>query len=262
MNCEHVRDLHDPFLDGELAPLERAAVEAHLSHCASCGARDDQGRALKAAIRGTARRYAAPPLLAARVRRDLGHTTASRWRNLRYLSVGWNPVAIAASLLLTIATSIGVTASYLSPAPEEQVVQDLVASHVRSLMGEHLVDIASTDQRTVRPFLAGKVEVEPPTIDMASTGFSLVGARLDYVADHRCAALVYRHDKHVINVMVWARGAEDEDATESYQRQGYNLIHMTEDNLDYWAVSDLDRGELGGFMNHLMTATQAADTQT
>jgi anti-sigma factor RsiW len=262
MNCEELRGLHDLYLDGELAAPEFAEVEAHLRLCPGCRAVIDTARALTRAIQRKVQRHAAPPLVTARLRRALGHTPRHRLQALRYLGVGWNPLAIAASLLLTIATSAGVTAAYVSPAPEQAVVQQLVASHVRSMMGDHLTDVASSDQHIVRPFFAGKVDAAPPAVDLAKAGFPLLGGRLDYVADHRCAALVYRHDTHIINVMVWPREASDEETTEAYARQGYNLVHVTEGSLDYWAVSDLDRGKLDEFMSDLMSAARAGNTQT
>lgn len=256
MNCEELRDLYDPYVDGELAAPVVAMVEAHLQSCVSCRAVVDERHALKAAIQRTARRYATPPLFAARLRRQMKVSPTTRFSSLRYLGAGWNPVAIAASLLLAIATSVGVTTSYVAPDREEQVVGQVVASHVRSLMGAHLTDVTFSQEAGLRSLFAGNVEAVPATVDMAAAGYTLVGGRLDYVADHRCAALVYRHDKHVVNLEVWRRDSSDrDDVTESYAREGYNLVHVTAGDLDYWAVSDLSRGELGNFMRDYVIAT-------
>ena len=36
MSCERIQDLLSPYLDGELAPAERAEVDAHLAACPEC----------------------------------------------------------------------------------------------------------------------------------------------------------------------------------------------------------------------------------
>ena len=259
MNCEELHHLRDLYVDEELAAPVTAMVEAHLKSCADCQLRIVRVRALKASIRQTALRYAAPPLLAARLRRDTKTSLASRFGGLRHLRTGWNPVAIAASLLLAIATSVGVTDSYVAPHHEDHVVAEVVASHVRSLMGDHLTDVSFSQQPALRSFFAGKVEVLPPAVEMASAGYTLVGGRLDYVANHRCAALVFRHDKQVINLEMWSRDDGDPDVTESYTRDGYNLVHLTEGNMDYWAISNLSTPELGDFMRDFATAAERSD---
>lgn len=258
MNCEELRDLQHVYVDGDLSAPVIATVDAHLSDCIDCRRLVDEDRVVKSAIQRTASRYAAPPLLAARLRREIQAPTPGRFHSLRYLGTGWNPAAIAASLLLAIASSVSITGSYVAPDREEQVVSQVVASHVRSLMGEHLTDVAFTTPSSMRPFFAGKVEAPPPAVDISRSGYALVGGRLDYVADHRCAALVYRRDKHVINLEVWTRGSEDRDVTEFYARQGYNLVHLTAGNLDYWAISDLSRTELGDFVHDFATAAETA----
>ena len=168
-------------------------------------------------------------------------------------------MAIAASLALAIATSVGITDSYVAPDHENQVVAEVVASHVRSLMGDHLTDVAFSQQPALRSFFAGKVEVLPPAVEMASAGYTLVGGRLDYVANHRCAALVFRHDKQVINLEMWSRDDGDPDVTESYTRDGYNLVHLTEGNMDYWAISNLSTPELGDFMRDFAAAAESSN---
>jgi anti-sigma factor (TIGR02949 family) len=256
-------DLHDSlylYVDGELDRANAARVAAHLHDCVDCAAAYARERALSAAIKRDVRQYGAPRALCDRIRLDLGPRPRRSMGDLRYLARGWNPLALAASLLLAVALSSTVTSSYLEGSDEDRVVEDVISSHVRSLMANHLTDVASSDQHTVKPWFTGKVDASPPAVDLASAGFPLIGGRLDYVDQRPCAVLVYRHDKHVINVMVWAGRAGDPTSSETYARQGYNLVRFAAADLSFWAVSDLDHSELNDFVDLLKTQASTADT--
>jgi anti-sigma factor (TIGR02949 family) len=262
MNCVDLHNFLHLYLDSELDHADATRVEDHLHACPNCAAAYERVRALSAAIKRDVRQYGAPRTLRDRLRRDIGERPRRSLRDLRYLARGWNPIALAASLLLTVAVSSTVTSSYLGASAEDRIVEDVVSSHVRSLMADHLTDVASSDQHTVKPWFTGKVDASPPAVDLASAGFPLIGGRLDYVDQRPCAVLVYRHDKHIINVMVWANKAGDPTSSESYARQGYNLERFSADDLSFWAVSDLNRPELNDFVARLKTEASTADTQS
>ena len=150
------------------------------------------------------------------------------------------------------ATACAVFAILFPPArnPErDQLLNEAVASHVRSLMAEHLTDVASSDQHTVKPWFNGKLDFAPEVKDFAAQGFPLVGGRLDYLNGRAVAALVYRRNKHFINVFVWPAQSTSNGKSDLQKHRGYSVINRDADGLRYCVVSDLNEKELAEFAN-------------
>jgi anti-sigma factor RsiW len=145
------------------------------------------------------------------------------------------------------------------PEADQFLATQLIASHVRSLMANHLTDVASSDQHTVKPWLDAKLDFAPPVVDLSSEGFPLVGGRLDYLANRPVAALVYQRRKHFINLFVWPAETGADTTTRSagnkqrsltlkaISRQGYHLLHWLDSEFNYWAISDISAEELQEF---------------
>ena len=165
----------------------------------------------------------------------------------------WLSAAAAASLVL----GVGWLATSLPRArADERTAREVVSGHVRSLMASHLTDVASTDQHTVKPWFAGKLDFSPPVTDFAPVGYPLIGGRLDYLEGHPVAALVYQRNKHVINVFVWPVAGGEERLEPAVTRQGFHVIHATHAAMAYWVVSDLNAEELGGFARMLASPSR------
>ena len=114
-------------------------------------------------------------------------------------------------------------------------------------MPGHLIDIASTDQHSVKPWFNGRVDLSPEVPALEAAGFPLVGGRLDYVSGRTVAAVVYARQRHFINVFSCPDAGADIPELSTAAR-GYHLVRWRRDNTEYWAVSDIDARDLSRFV--------------
>jgi anti-sigma factor RsiW len=196
---------------------------------------------LGAALREQMLRFPAPETLRARVRAG-ARAEAGGTRPRRALS--WRVLAVAASLVVV---ALGTRELALRGAVGEAITNQVLASHVRSLMPGHLTDVLSSDQHTVKPWFNGKLDFSPPVYDFAGGGFPLIGGRLEYVDGRLVAALAYGRRQHVINVFLWPAEQGRTAGPRAATRQGYHLLHWATPAYTYWIASDLGLAELNEF---------------
>ena len=245
MNCREFQQLKHAAVDGELDAPHNVDVRAHLDQCTQCARAFDNLKRMKSALADTGLYFNAPPSLAARIRAAL---PARKTETVTPAAViNWLWLKWTASIGITALFAALVTATLLGTSPTEQLAWDVSASHVRSLMPGHLMDVASTDQHTVKPWFDGKLDFAPPVVDLATNGFPLVGGRLDYLDKRPVAALVYKRNNHFINLFVWPSTPNEAGAEKTFVRNGYNLIHWHQGGMACWAVSDLNQNELADF---------------
>lgn len=249
MSCERARNVLSPCLDGELSEADASAVAAHLAACTGCRREYEALSLVRSAVREHMPALAAPDVLRARISGMIrGDATAQRpgpWRG-----GSWSR-QIAAGLLIAI-TSSGVTWSVMHRQRTPGVIgaDDVVASHIRSLMTHHLTEVTSTDEHNVKPWFDGKVPFAPEVPRLDSIGFPLIGGRVDTITHAPAAALVYGRRKHLINVYTWpaSRGAGAGDTITGITERGYNLLRWSRGDMAYAAVSDLEMVELREFV--------------
>jgi len=257
--CAEMRLMVQADVDGELTPAEAARVSAHLDSCTDCSAVQAQLLALSDSIRRQALYHRAPDALLVAIRfgidnaapqpaqgaavPDMGQPAAARWwkRLPRPAWGGSAPFgagfALAACLALIVMLPRG-----------DGLPNDVVAGHIRALQPGHLMDVASTDQHTVKPWFDGRLDFAPPVRDFKAEGFPLTGGRLDYLAGRTVAALVYQRRQHVIDLFVWPDGRHFDRSPVNGDHSGYNVLRWSRDGMAFWAVSDLNAPELAEFV--------------
>jgi anti-sigma factor RsiW len=262
VNCKEARPLIDGYVDGELDLVRSMEVESHLEDCGSCLQTLKSRKALRSLVRSASLRFDAPRGLENRVlaaaRKEGKSNMArpeSRWR--RFSS---SPMLAFGTAGVAFLAYLGWNVFRFTPGSvgQDRLAEEVVSSHVRSLQANHLFDVVSTDQHTLKPWFSGNLDYSPPVVDLADRGFPLSGGRLDYLDGRPVAALVYRRRQHVINLFVWPSGtgaAEQSGEPETGLRRGYHTIFWSQAGMIFDAVSDVNIADLREFTRDVLERT-------
>jgi anti-sigma factor RsiW len=254
MRHDRLQRLLPAYSDRQLGPVRRFLLGRHTARCPSCLAQLEAMQALRTALRTNLTVHRAPPGLAVRIGSALPREALPPVTRQRKLYFGFAASAMAGALA---GVALTVMVTRLTPAPDP-LVADVVADHVRSLMGDHLMDVPTSDQHTVKPWLSARLDLSPVVKDFTAEGYKLIGGRLDYVEGHHAAAIVYRRDKHVINLFAFVSADRSDAPPRHASLDGFNVVQWRMDGLTYVAVSDVELSQLLGFVR-LVQARGAAE---
>jgi anti-sigma factor RsiW len=239
------------FIDDELDSVHTAQFESHLATCPDCTAELERLQTMRRLMRQDGVKWPMPSAVRStlldaiaeegRSRADArqGARAQQTWRarGLRYVKE-WSFIpslgVLAASAFLFVN----------APSSSLPIQDEVLASHIRSLLANHLTDVLTSDQHTVKPWFDGKIDFSPPVVDLAPQGFPLVGGRVDYIDGKVVAALIYKRRAHIINVFVWP---DKPEAETSDTHEGYNVVKWSGGGLVFWAVSDVAPSDLVAF---------------
>ena len=244
------------FVDCELDLLSQREIEERIEHDDALRGEVQALRRLRQNVRDLAAYHPAPEAFRQRIaalvpapanpppRGSVGKATLQRWLNWRPMTVSFAALALA---YLTL---------NLNPWPsanDARIEREVVASHVRSTLSQHLVDVASSDQHTVKPWLSSKLDFSPPMPQALLPGSVFVGGRVDYLDGRPVAALVYRQGQHIVNSFVWPTHAADRAATLSEDR-GFRIAHWSRAGMTHWVISDVNFDEFEALVRALEAA--------
>lgn len=245
VRCPEWQGLIQSLVDGELDAEHSRRVEAHIAEHPACAAEMRRLTVVRERIRSAHAPLRAPDALRHRIVAGIEadeHQEAGWFGHWRSILDWLRPISLPLSGAM-LAFSLVIALTFHSN-PSSDLVGDLTSAHVRSLLADHLMDVATSDRHTVKPWFNGKITFSPPVVDLAAEGFPLVGGRVDYVEGRVVAALVYRHNGHVINLFIWPGTSA---APERLERGGYNLSGWQTADLVFWAVSDMSGDDLMAF---------------
>jgi anti-sigma factor RsiW len=241
MNCNEASVLMHALIDGELDAGHARELETHIAGCAGCAARLREFHELRKMMMPASLRYTAPAGLRTSIEGKLPApvaAAASRRSVIKGFAVGATASALAASGLLVMV---------MRTDDQKRIIGEVVSAHLRSLQAQHLIDVQSSDQHTVKPWFNGRLDAAPPVADLTALGFTLLGGRLDYVDAKPVAAIVYRRRVHIINLFCAPAPGSGHRAATMETLHGFNVRHWSENGLNLWAVSDINADELMEF---------------
>lgn len=253
MNCDEAQRWLPAHLDGELDLGRDAEVAAHVRSCSACAARLEQQRAWREVLRDKLPRWSPPASLEGKIRESLGaaheEPKSSQVRRFPVSSI-WLPLSAAAAIALGFVWGGEHVAA-------QRIGNELLAAHSFALTHGRLTEVASTDRHTVKPWLAEHLDFVPPVADLSTSGFPLVGGRIDRIEEQPVAVLVYQRRKHVITVFVAPSTAL---TFPSGTARGFHRIAWSADDFSWVAVSDVAAEELVEFTTQLRKASTATES--
>lgn len=249
MDCKEAQDLMSAYIDDELDASNVTRYAAHLAVCATCTHAYEQLLNMRTMLKANITSYRTPSHLRHRIQADLNRDKS---RRAKISKLPWAWINFGVATACSVAFSFTLALYLTAPSEADRLDQEIIASHYRSLLANHLADIASSDQHTVKPWFSGKLDFSPPVYDLAQQGFPLVGGRLDYVNQRPVAALAYRHRQHLVNLFVWPDKAQRNTALQITSKQGFQLLHWTRAGMAYWTISDMSARELSDFQTILL----------
>jgi anti-sigma factor RsiW len=243
IKCDVCASYTSAYLDNELDAPTVCLVNAHLEQCQSCILQYKRASSLLQGLRQNARRFGMPEGLAELIKEhcepqdnELDHARAKKGSDRRWLE--WFIPSLSSAV-----AAMALTLFLTAPLASDRLADEVVSSHVRSLMEHHLVDVESSDKHTVKPWFTGKLDFSPPVVDLAASGFPLIGGRLDYLEHQSVAALSYGHGKHTINVFIMPETKQNRPLAVQTIR-GFNVVSWSSDHMLFYIVSDANAGEL------------------
>jgi len=257
MNCTEANDLKHAYVDGELDAMHCMELEEHLKSCPNCTLAKSNLENLRSAIRLDEQYFRAPTRLQRQIRSALRFDEEPAGPVASWLQQFWFKFAAVSLVTALLAWLVALQLNIRSST--DRLTDEIASAHYRSLMAEHLMDVASSDKHTVKPWFTGRVDFGVPVVDLTDHGYPLIGGRLDYIQDRSVAALVYkRNQKHVINLFIWPESNDKAETQRPASYRGFNLVQWCAAGMNFWAVSDLNRGELSEFAQLIKEQTPAA----
>jgi anti-sigma factor RsiW len=222
--------------DGELSHDQLAGAQQHLADCATCTANALQQSLLKSATAKAGMRYTPPPSLQQRLAISKKSKSVHEY---------WSPGWVVAAVLLLVFTSLILTQQItrrneVASLQNNAQVTEIFDQHLATLAGNAPPQVLSSDRHTVKPWFQGKVPFSFTLPEDLPNDTTLDGANLTYLHNQPVAQLLYSIGKHRVSVFVRQRQGAVRANALTTARSGYQVVEFTTNDLDVFAISDVD----------------------
>lgn len=259
MDCNTARTLLALAADHELDAARAHELEMHLAGCPACAQAMAALQARKTAL-GNLKRYAAPaslrPNVVAAIAREQRKSVPSEMVSAPARSSGSAGAKIYHAMFRVLGVAAAIALAALAGyhwgaevTRNRTLIDSAYEAHLAGLASpDKLYSVASTDQHTVKPWFAGKLPFSPPVADLAQQGYPLAGGRLDTLAGHPAATLIFHRHLHVITLFIYpvAEGAPSLSAAAN-TIAGFHTQTWSSDGFNFVAVSDVAAADLAQF---------------
>jgi anti-sigma factor RsiW len=233
------------YLDGELEPSAALAVERRIAGDPRLAAERDRILALRRALQEHLPREAPSDALRDRIGKAVGLRTP-RPRPT------WT--ALAASIALTALVTGSSAWMWRGDDGATAATDAILSAHMRAMMAPQPADVLSTERHTVKPWFTGRVPEAPRVINLAASGFPLIGGRVDVIGRQPAPTLVYGRRAHRISLIALEAPGKGDRAPAARIAAGHNMVAWTMNGVDYWAISDVSAKDLDLFVELFRTA--------
>jgi anti-sigma factor RsiW len=145
MSCAETQILLHALLDGELDAGHARNAEAHAAACLGCAGQLRQYRALHHAMSVADLGFTAPLSLRRRIEAALPSGRAAPAPSRRLVLRGF-----AMGSLASAAAAATVMFAIVRSDQDQRMFSEVISAHLRSLQAEHLTDVETSDQHTVK----------------------------------------------------------------------------------------------------------------
>jgi anti-sigma factor RsiW len=200
-------------------------------------------------VRTNSLAYKAPPELETKIRAALQKQSKSAFQRISRFQ---RPLIYAAFGL-----SMCVLGVWMSdPSSKDRTLtEQAISNHARSLFVGHLLDVASSDQDSLKTWFTGKLDFSPPVPNLTKGGYKLAGVRLDILENRRVAAIVYKHQDCFVNAFIWPI-ADHAIYFDTQLLSGFNLCGWNRSGLNYLIVSELSQSDMENFEDQFRQRTE------
>jgi anti-sigma factor RsiW len=226
--CHDIDPLITPFIDGEAAAPDRAAVDAHVARCPSCRQRVSAERASRLALHERRQTLAGRAPLGLEARCAAVAREARRSRKRRGWGVWLVPVPAAAALV--VVALLAYAASGSSTALAAQLTLDHLKCFALFEQQSGPSDAQALEARLTADY-GWHMKVPPGSAD---EGLRLVGARRCFSTDGRIAHILYRHEGRPLSLFLLP---ETERAAEALAVMGHEAVIWSRGRMTYVVVA-------------------------